>query len=251
MSVSSEERVERIPAAAGVEQIPATVGITLAAFYDKRAPAALAYCARACPPEGIADAVEAAFARLFEVASRAEEVELDELDARLRAAVRAESVARTPPPESRGRRFERGARCEDVPRLLAARAGGELGEADASALDAHLPGCAECRSRRRTLEEAERAYDSLSGDDAPALGRPLVAELVGELPPPASLDRRIAEWLGGAEVGRPPVAEPTPPPPPPPPPGPSLGERARGVVLRSGAAAAHAARVVLAVPRAL
>src|SRR5437763_1853641 len=144
MSVSSEERVERIPAAAGVEQIPATVGITLAAFYDKRAPAALAYCARACPPEGIADAVEAAFARLFEVASSAEEVELDELDAHLRAAVRAESVARTPPPESRGRRFERGARCEDVPRLLAARAGGELSEADAAARAGTRSPCWRC-----------------------------------------------------------------------------------------------------------
>ena len=44
-------------------------GAGLAAFYDRRAAAALAYCSKVCAPESIADAVEAAFARVFEGAA--------------------------------------------------------------------------------------------------------------------------------------------------------------------------------------
>src|SRR5689334_17105782 len=47
--------------AQGEETTPVDPARALAAFYDRRAPAALAYCARMCEPEAIADAVEEAF----------------------------------------------------------------------------------------------------------------------------------------------------------------------------------------------
>src|SRR4051812_26038293 len=49
----------------GEESAPVDPARALAAFYDRRAPAALAYCARVCEPESIADAVEEAFGKVF------------------------------------------------------------------------------------------------------------------------------------------------------------------------------------------
>src|SRR3954471_2726290 len=72
-------------------------GADLAAFYDRRAAAALAYCSRLCAPYSIADAVEAAFARVFEAAAAGEATDQRALDAQLRAAVRAEAARRAPP----------------------------------------------------------------------------------------------------------------------------------------------------------
>src|SRR4051812_18435702 len=72
-------------------------GADLAAFYDRRAAAALAYCARLCAPEAIADAVEASFARVFEAAAAGEAIDERALDARLRSAVRSEAARRASP----------------------------------------------------------------------------------------------------------------------------------------------------------
>src|SRR4051794_13159687 len=70
-------------------------GADLAAFYDRRAAAALAYCSRLCAPDAIADAVEAAFARVFEAAAAGDVRSDEDLDSRLRAAVRSEAATRS------------------------------------------------------------------------------------------------------------------------------------------------------------
>jgi sortase A len=111
---------------------PANAAQALAGFYDRRAPAALAYCARLCEPEAIADAVEEAFGHVFAAAYGSTPPDEEELDRRLRAAVRMAAARRAP------------------------RSGNQV--------------------------EAERAYDALSGDDAPALGRSLLAEVLQESP---------------------------------------------------------------------
>lgn len=103
----------------------------LAAFYDRRAPAALAYCARVCEPEQIADAVEEAFGHVFGAASGGRALDDEELDGLLRRAVRTAAAERAATPH-----------------------------------DLHA------------FDEAERAYDALSGDDAPVLGRSLLGEMI-------------------------------------------------------------------------
>jgi sortase A len=182
-------------------------GHELAAFYDRRAPAALAYCSRLCAPESIADAVEAAFAGVFEAAAGDEPLAGDALDRRLRSAVRQAAAERAPAPEASAagarRLFERTvsdtgrSTCNLSPRLLAARAEGELSAADRERFQAHLRRCADCRAAERRFLEAERAYDALAGDDAPALGRSLLADLMAS-PPPRDASRFAREdidWL--------------------------------------------------------
>ena len=124
----------------------------LAAFYDRRAPAALAYCARLCEPESIAEAVQEAFAGVYSAAAAGKRSD-DELDRLLRDAVHASAAKRA--------------------------------------------------SYSSSAIEAERAYDALSGEDAPALGRSLLAKVL-ESPRDAARDPA------------PPPAPPAPPPPPPP-----------------------------------
>src|SRR4051794_27439625 len=154
-------------------------GPDLAAFYDRRAAAALAYCARLCPPEAIADAVEASFARVFEAAAGGEATDEEALDRSLRAAVRTQAAARTSAATTGipARRVlerladpNRGGACELMPALLVARAGGTLSEGDRDRIQAHLRRCADCRAVEQRFEEAERSYDALIGSHAPALG---------------------------------------------------------------------------------
>ncbi|MEA2438963.1 MAG: sortase [Thermoleophilaceae bacterium] len=126
---------------------PGNAAQSLAAFYDRRAPAALAYCARLCEPEAIADAVEEAFGHVFAAASSgAAPPSEEELDRRLRAAVRIAAARRAP------------------------RSGNPV--------------------------EAERAYDALSGDDAPALGRSLLAEVLEGSPGTGQAAPAAAEDAG-------------------------------------------------------
>jgi sortase A len=133
------------------EEVAADPAQTLAAFYDRRAPAALAYCARMCEPELISDAVEEAFGQVF--ARAGERLSDEELDELLLGAVRA---------------------------AAASRASESFGKHDAA----------------RKVEEADRAFQALCGDDAPALGRSLLGEMIEAEP-----------------VGRPaePIARPTEP----------------------------------------
>ena len=127
-------------------------GVRLAAFYDRHAAAALAYCARLRPPDALAGAVDAAFARMFHSRPAAEPAGEDELRAALRTALSDEVGA--------------GA-------------------------------------------EAKLAFNSLAGDQAPVLGRSLLAEALGRAP--ARGGRRLArdvlpeppKWLRRAVAGAP------------------------------------------------
>jgi sortase A len=138
------EAVEPAPSArsdAPLPPAPAYAARAFAAFYDRRAPAALAYCARVCAPDAIADAVEDAFSDVFRAAAEGEAIDEEALDQRLREAVRR-AAASSRAPDADDRRFA----------------------------------------------EAERAYEALSGDDAPALGRSLVAEVEFRAPEAAAAD---------------------------------------------------------------
>jgi sortase A len=103
------------------ESPPIDPAQALAAFYDRRAPAALAYCARACGPESIADAVEEAFGKVFETAAlSAERLDDDQLDRLLRDNLRAAAADRGP--ATRGRRAAR-RRTEEAERAYEALCG--------------------------------------------------------------------------------------------------------------------------------
>lgn len=147
----------------------------LAAFYDRRAAAALAYCARMCEPEAIADAVEEAFGQVFEKAAmsatRLDDAELDRL------------------------------LLEGVRSAAAGRAGAARGR----------------RARARRTREAERAYAALCGDDAPALGRSLLGEMIEAEPfawPESAQAAPRAEPAATAPVIEPAAAAPVAEPPP-------------------------------------
>src|SRR4051812_18625329 len=138
----AQTRERSVPwwASVAEEAPPIDPAQALAAFYDRRAPAALAYCARICEPESIADAIEEAFGTVFERAAMSpQRLDDDELDHLLRTGVREAAAGRAP--HSRRR-----------------------------------------KDRRRREEEAERAYDALCGDDAPALGRSLLGEMIDAEP---------------------------------------------------------------------
>ena len=175
----------------GPRALAAEQGADLAAFYDRRAAAALAYCSRLCAPEAIADAVEAAFARVFDAAASGEPLDDDALDDRLRSAVRGESARRASAATAGmpARRLlerladsNRGGACGLMPALLAARADGTLSDADEERMQQHLRRCAECPTAEQRFDEAERAFTALATEDAPALGRSLLSEMLAEAP---------------------------------------------------------------------
>ncbi len=172
--------------------LAAEQGADLAAFYDRRAAAALAYCSRLCAPEAIADAVEAAFARVFDAAASGEAFDDDALDEQLRSAVRGESARRASAATAgmpARRLLERladsnrgGGACGLMPALLAARADGVLSDADVDRMQQHLRRCVECRTAEQRFDEAERAFTALATEDAPALGRSLLSEMLADAP---------------------------------------------------------------------
>jgi sortase A len=145
---------------------PRDAAQTLAAFYDRRAPAALAYCSRICEPETIADAVEEAFGHVFAAVASGEPQSEEKLDELLRGALQEAVAERAPDdPETAG----------------------------------------------RLLAEAERAFEALSDEDAPALGRSLLGEMLDAAPPePAP----VVEPAPAVEDGEAPAAEAPPEPQP-------------------------------------
>ena len=205
--------------------LAAEQGADLAAFYDRRAAAALAYCSRLCAPEAIADAVEAAFGRVFDAAASGERFDDDALDAKLRSAVRGESARRASAATAGmpARRLlerladsNRGGACNLMPALLAARADGVLSDGDVERMEQHLRRCTECRTAEQRFDEAERSFDALASEDAPALGRSLLSEMLADALP-ADRGRfareRIAdppEWLDELEWADAPRVVPVP-----------------------------------------
>jgi sortase A len=199
--VQQDETIQR-----GEQPLARERGADLAAFYDRRAAAALAYCSRLCTPTAIADAVEAAFARVFEASAAGEATDEAALERRLRSAVRSEAARRASTSGSGvpARRLlerladpNRGGACELMPALLAARADGALSGRDLERMQTHLRRCGDCRLAEQRFDDAERAFDALSGDEAPALGRSLLAEMLSDAP--LSDRRRFARERLAAE----------------------------------------------------
>jgi hypothetical protein len=111
----------------------------------------------------------AALERLLERSAAAAESPVD-IEGALRQAARDAAAERVPAPATPGSRLRRlsgrGATCELMPRLLAARASGRLADADADAVGRHLLRCSGCEALERRHSEAERAYDGLLRDAA-------------------------------------------------------------------------------------
>jgi len=125
----------------------------------------LAYCARLCDPDRIAEAVEASFAELHDALETADghaAIDLDRiLLEKTRTAAAERSDASAALPGFAGLSLRRSSACELMPTLLAARASELLGESDLDRVDKHLARCAACRELERRRREAERAYELL------------------------------------------------------------------------------------------
>lgn len=171
----------------------------LVGYYRSRSAAALAACSRLCAPDRIGEALEAAFAEVFDAASAGEIEDEHALDRRLRAAVRSAAADRfgselsltAGPPPAGARRVAdrvagaaRGAACEHMPRLLAARPEGVLSQADRDRMQEHLRRCPACAAAEARFDEAERAYNAVAGEAPPeSVERSLVARFAAQLPP--------------------------------------------------------------------
>ncbi|MEA2405846.1 MAG: hypothetical protein QOE08_2493, partial [Thermoleophilaceae bacterium] len=173
--------------------------VALVGFYRGRAPAALAACARLCKPELIGEALEAAFAEVYDAAQTGEAEDEQALDRRLRAAVRSAaaerfgsdlSLAAGPAPAGARRVADRvagaarGSACAHMPRLLAARPEGVLTPSDRERMQEHLRRCPSCAAAEARFDEAERAYDAVAGEAPPeSVERALVARFASEASP--------------------------------------------------------------------
>ena len=76
------------------ESLRAGDPVALVGYYRGRSAAALAACSRLCAPERIGEALEQAFAEVFEAAGTGEANDEQSLDRRLRAAVRSAAAER-------------------------------------------------------------------------------------------------------------------------------------------------------------
>jgi len=181
----------------------------LGAYYDGRAAAVFAYCSHVASPEAVIDAVETAFANLFEAVRRGETGGGADLDSTLLRATRVAAADRAPrqrapsdgvqaaPPWRGGSSVDqsRSSACDLMPRLLAARASGILSENDRGRMARHLDRCAGCRGTEMRFNQAERAFDSLhEGNPLPEVRESLLSRFAVAATVPASqLGPGIAE----------------------------------------------------------
>jgi hypothetical protein len=163
MSIWTEERVLEHVELPGAAEPPDPA--TLEEFEASRRAIVLSYCSWLCDPDRVEEAAEAAFAELVRVLEAAGAGPPVDIDAVLWQTTRDAAADRVPPAsggEALLRRASgRGATCSLMPRLLSARAGGRLSDADAHTLSAHLARCSGCSSLEQRHEEAERAYMAL------------------------------------------------------------------------------------------
>jgi peptidoglycan hydrolase-like protein with peptidoglycan-binding domain len=131
----------------------------------ERRASVLAYCARLCDPERIAEAADAAFADLRAALEAAPQDGVVDLERVLLEATRDAAASRTSARGSlSGMVTRRPSRtCEVMPTLLAGRASGRLSANDLQGVDRHLARCAACRDLERRRSEAEQAYGALLG----------------------------------------------------------------------------------------
>ena len=140
--------------------------VSLSDVEKARRASVLAYCARVCDPDRIAEATDAAFEGLLSALEAIESNRVVDLDRALLEATRDAAASRSDSasPEAGRVASRRAARtCALVPTLLAARASGRLGAGDRAALERHLARCGACRELERRRDEAEQAYESLLG----------------------------------------------------------------------------------------
>ncbi len=174
-------------------------------YYETRAAAVLAYCSRLCAPSQIGAAVEASFAELRNAVSDGRPSDA-ELDAQLRLTTRAAAAERSgaslplraPDVPAARRLYQRfvdgddASACLLMPRLLAARADGELSGSDGERLERHLRVCAGCRAADRRFDAAERALEALLPQWALAPQSAAAVATTPEATPEPSPQREVA-----------------------------------------------------------
>ena len=153
--------------------------VSLSDVERSRRESVLAYCARLCDPDRIAEAVDAAFTELHEVLESADGHAALDLDRILLDATRSAAADRSDAsaalPGFAGLSLRRSSACELMPRLLAARASELLGPSDLDRVDRHLARCAACRELERRRAEAERAYELLRAEPPPGTAEPFAS----------------------------------------------------------------------------
>jgi anti-sigma factor RsiW len=135
----------------------------LAALARVRGAAVLAFCEQLCDPATAIVATTDAFARFRAAVYTAPRLDAIEPDALLLQRTReaaAEHALPAPAATSVRERMakRRSSTCAHVPMLLAARASGELSDADRERLQRHLSRCSACRVIEARFQQAERAY---------------------------------------------------------------------------------------------
>lgn len=177
---------------------PRTAGVTprgvregdpdaLAGLCARRGGAVLSYCERVVQPGLAVRAAADAFARFRLAVIAAEDPNALDPETTLLNAARhaAAALARRAPAGTslRARLRGRAETCDLVPRLLAARADGTLGEADRNRLRRHLTRCAHCKTTETATRDAERLYrDPPSRPLPPAAAASIVAALAAAGP---------------------------------------------------------------------
>lgn len=164
--------------------------VALAALTERRGSAVLAYAERVAGPEGMVEAAGEALARFRAAVVAVDDPLSIDPEALLLHTTRAAAAARVAGARPAGETRIAGLDCANVPKLLAARADGDLSPAEERRLVAHLEQCPACRGTESRLAAAERAYRE--GMDVPPprdLARSLVAALLSAAPTPAAAPR--------------------------------------------------------------
>lgn len=132
-------------------------------FWDQHAASIEAYCLTLCPPNVVPGAVHGALERFL--ATTDEDATEDMLLHQLQVATRTAAAARAQvvaPPQRRLARILSTSRasnaCLQAPRILAARANGQLSGDDRRRLDEHLKRCHRCRAAAARFGAADGAF---------------------------------------------------------------------------------------------
>ena len=85
--------------------------------------------------------------------------------------------------------------CRRAEPLLSAWLDGELGAAEARALDAHVSGCPGCRGKRKELTAARDLFQQMAPERSSLRAADVLARLPKSAPPSSAPARRGARWL--------------------------------------------------------
>jgi Putative zinc-finger len=187
---------------------------TLAALARVRGAAVLAFCKQLCDPQTAVVATTDAFARFRAAVYTAPRLDAIEPDTLLLQRTREAAAEHAlPAPTATGVRERmakrRSSTCAHVPMLLAARASGELSDADRERLQRHLSRCSGCRVIEARFQQAERAYRQASPESLPsAVAASIVEALSATAPVNGEVTAATApgtETNGSAAAAEPPA----------------------------------------------